>query len=42
MKETYWPKRVAVKTVSMVITFNPDVTTGDFNIAIFVSDGSRK
>lgn len=37
---TYRPKRITVKTVSMMITFNPDVTTGDSDIPVFVSYGS--
>lgn len=38
---TYRPERITVKTVSMMITFNPDVTSGDFDIPVFVSHGSR-
>lgn len=39
---TYRAKSIAVKAVSMVITFHPNMPMWNFHILLFVTNGSKK
>lgn len=39
---TYRTKSIAVKAVSMVIPFHPNMTMWNFHILLFVSNGSKQ
>ena len=36
---TYWPKKITIQALSMVVPFNPTMTLGNLHIAVLVTEG---